>query len=136
MDDLFLKIIAGEIPSAKLYEDDLTYAFLDIRPTNKGHALVVPKEKYRNALDTPPETFAAMAKTAQKIAVALKEAVGADGVNIAMNNEAAAHQEVFHAHIHVIPRFEGDGIFKEPKRKEYEDGEIDTVAETIRQNLS
>ena len=136
MDDLFLKIIAGEIPSAKVYEDELTYAFLDIRPNNKGHTLVVPKTKYRNIFDIDSDVFAAMAKTAQKVAVAIKEELGADGVNITMNNEPAAHQEIFHAHLHVIPRFENDGISFLTRTISYEDGEIEACAEKLRAHLS
>lgn len=135
MDDLFLKIIAGDVPAAKLYEDEWTFAFLDINPSNKGHALVVPKTHFRNVFDIDAETFSAMARTAQKIAVALKDTLGADGVNITMNNEPAAGQKVFHAHMHVIPRFTGDQVFETPKHTTYDDGEIDTVAETIRAAL-
>lgn len=132
MDDLFLKIVRGEIPSAKIYEDELTYAFLDIHPNNKGHALVVPKQKFRNIFDLDADTFAAMAQTAQKVAHALKDALAADGVNITMNNEPAASQEIFHAHMHVIPRYENDGVFAQPVKTSYAEGEIDVVAEKIR----
>ena len=135
MDDVFLKIIRGELPAAKLYEDEATFAFLDIKPTNKGHALVVPKQHFRNALDMDPETFAACAGTAQKVARALKDTLGADGVNITMNNEPAAGQEVFHAHMHVIPRYENDGAFEKPKHQEYADGEMDEVAAKIKAAL-
>src|SRR5262245_13855753 len=105
MDDLFLKIIDGKIPSAKLYEDEHTYAFLDIRPINKGHALVVPKMHYRNIFDADPVALGQMMVTVQKVARALRESLHADGVTLAMNNEPAGGQDVFHAHIHVIPRF-------------------------------
>lgn len=132
MDDLFLKIIKGEIPCAKVYEDEHTFAFLDINPNNKGHTLVVPKTKYRNALDMDPETFASMAKTAQKIAIAVKQSLNADGVNITMNNEPAANQEIFHAHMHVIPRFENDGVWSQPHKTSYDDGEAEQFAEKIR----
>ncbi len=135
MDDLFLKIVRGEIPSAKVYEDEHTYAFLDIHPNNKGHVLVVPKQKFRNIFDLDRETFLAMAATAHMIARALKESLGADGVNIVMNNEPAAGQEVFHAHMHIIPRFENDGVFGNLKKTSYAEGEINTFAEKIRTAL-
>lgn len=136
MDDLFLKIVRGELPSEKVYEDDVTYAFLDIHPNNKGHVLVVPKEKFRNIFDIDTNTFTALTRAAQKIAVALKDSLGADGVNIVMNNEPAAGQEVFHAHIHVIPRFENDGVFGNLKKTSYAEGEIGTFAEKIRAALA
>lgn len=136
MNDIFLKIISGEIPSAKIYEDEHTYAFLDIRPNNKGHALVVPKLWSRNVLDIDEDTFVHMARAARKLAPAIKSAVSADGVNILTNNEPAAGQEVFHSHIHIIPRFTGDEAFSKAKHTAYEDGEMDAVAEHIRIQLS
>lgn len=136
VDDLFIKIVQGEIPAHKVYEDDATVAFLDINPHNKGHALVVSKEKYRNIFDVPEETLCSMMQTAKKLAKAVKESVGADGINIGMNNEKAAGQEIFHVHIHVIPRFENDGVYKKAKHIKYKDGEIETVAEQIRKELA
>jgi len=136
MDDLFEKIIEGEIPSAKLYEDEKTFAFLDVNPNNKGHALVVPKTKYRNIFDIEPDVLASMMKTAQRIARALKEALSADGVNITMNNEPAAGQEVYHAHLHVIPRFKDDGVFHGSRKLTYEEGEAEQFAGKIRDHLS
>lgn len=135
MHDIFLKIINGEIPSAKIYEDEHTYAFLDIRPNNKGHALVVPKAWSRNILDIDEASFLHMAKTARALARAIREATGADGVNILMNNEPAAGQEVFHSHMHIIPRWSGDGVFSKSKHTAYDDGEMDIVAERIRSLL-
>lgn len=136
MHDIFLKIINGEIPSTKIYEDEHTYAFLDIKPNNKGHALVVPKAWSRNVLDIDETTFLHMARTAHKLARAIKEATGADGVNILMNNEPAAGQEVFHSHIHIIPRFSEDGVFSKSKHTAYDDGEMDQVAAHIRSLLT
>lgn len=135
MDDLFIKIIKGDIPSSKVYEDEVTFAFLDINPHNKGHILVVSKEHYRNIFDVPEETLCNMIQTAKKLAKAVKESVGADGINIGINNEKAAGQEVFHVHIHVIPRFENDGIYKKAKHIKYKDGEIEEVAEQIRNQM-
>lgn len=135
MDDIFLKIIRGEIPSHKIYEDDETFAFLDINPHNKGHALVVPKKQYRNILDLPEETLCNMMRAVRKLAPAIRATVGADGINIGMNNEHAAGQEVFHAHIHIIPRFENDGIYQPAKHITYADGEIEKIADEVREHL-
>ncbi len=135
MDDLFLKIIAGEIPSAKIYEDDSVVSFLDIRPNNKGHALVVPRNKFRNIFDADSSVLAHMMVVAQKIARVQKEVLGADGVNIVMNNEHAAGQEVFHAHIHVVPRFIDDGAFGPFRHLTYADHEIERYAEKIKSAL-
>lgn len=135
MHDLFLKIIRGEIPSHKLYEDEKTYAFLDINPHNKGHALVVPKTYFRNVFDIDEETFCALMKTVKKLAPAIQKATGAHGINIGMNNESAAGQIVFHAHVHIIPRFENDQIYQPAKHMKYEDGEKEAIAESIRSFL-
>lgn len=132
MDDIFLKILNGEIPSHKIYEDDKTFAILDINPHNKGHALVIPKEKYKNVFDIPEETFCAMMKTVHKLAPAIQKATDADGINIGMNNEPAANQEIMHAHVHIIPRFEGDGVYQKAKHTSYEDGEMQKLADEIK----
>lgn len=136
MDDLFLKIIKGEIPSTKIYEDENTFAFLDIRPINKGHTLVVPKIKYRNVFDADPVVLGQMMASVQKVARAVRDGLQADGVTLTMNNEPAGGQDVFHAHIHVIPRYEGDGVFTPPSHETYADGEKDRYAEKIRAALS
>lgn len=135
MDDIFLRIIDGSIPSAKIYEDEQVVAFLDIHPNNKGHALVVPRKKFRNIFDGDPEVLGHMMQVAKRIALAQKTALNADGVNIVMNNEPAAHQEIFHAHLHVIPRFNDDHVFTTPRHLSYEPGEIEVVAETIKNSL-
>lgn len=118
----------------KLYEDTETIAFLDIAPCNPGHTVVATKDHYENIYGTPPEIFARMALTAQKISTALKNAVDAEGVNILMNNEPAAGQMVFHTHLHVIPRKKDDGIKHWPQG-EYKEGEAESVAKQIKDNL-
>ena len=115
METIFSKIIAREIPADIVYEDEVVLAFLDISPVNYGHTLVIPKEPYVNAFDATPETLARMMKVAQKIVRALKAAGIADGVNLIMNNGAEAGQEVFHAHLHVVPRKDGDKSFQKPQ---------------------
>ncbi len=131
MDDLFAKIIRGEIPSTKIYEDENTFAFLDITPVNKGHVLVIPKTFYRNILDIEEEDWCRLMETVRTIATAVKKATNADGINIVMNNEPAGGQEVFHAHVHIVPRFNGDGMVQKPKRTEYGEGEKEKYGEMI-----
>ena len=135
MDDcLFCKIIEEDIPSAKIYEDKDTFAFLDINPVNPGHTLVVPKKHYRNIFDIPEETLCDMMQTAKKLAKAVKEATGSDGINIGISNEKAAGQEVFHIHIHIIPRFQGDGFKHWPGTSSTE-SERKKIAEKIKKQL-
>jgi len=109
MGTIFTKIIKGEIPCAKIYEDDHVFAFLDINPINLGHTLVIPKESYENIFEIPNEILEKMIVIAKQIAIKQKEVLNADGINIGMNNGKDAGQEVFHAHIHVIPRYKNDG---------------------------
>lgn len=131
MEDLFSKIIAGEIPCTKVYEDDETFAFLDINPCSKGHTLVVPKKHSRNIFTMTAEEFGKLMQTAHKISAALKAATNADGINVIMNNEAAAGQVVFHAHIHLIPRHTDDHVFPKPNHTTYAEGEMESVAQKI-----
>ncbi len=133
-DCIFCKIVAGQLPAEKIYEDEETLAFLDIKPINPGHALVISKAHYRNILDLPESVWLAMMKTAYRLAPIIKEAAGAGGINISVNNERSAHQLVFHAHAHIIPRVLGDP-YKAWLGKEYADGEKKIVAEKIRANL-
>ncbi len=105
-DNIFAKILRGEIPSEMVYEDDETYAFMDIMPRSDGHLLVIPKTPCRNTLDATPDQLCAVIKTVQKLALAAKSALEADGVTIQQFNEAAGGQEVFHLHFHVLPRHE------------------------------
>ena len=134
-DCIFCKIIRGEIPSHKVYEDDKTYAFLDIRPVNSGHTLVVPKNHSQNIFDITAEDWAAVAETVRKLSGAIEKGVQADGVNIAMNNREHAGQVVSHSHVHIIPRFKGDGLKLMPQHT-YEVGEAEAVAEKIISKLS
>ena len=105
--NIFAKILRGEIPCTKVYEDEHTIAFMDIMPQADGHTLVVPKAASVNMLDAEPATFGPLFATVQKIARAVKKGMGADGIVITQFNEAAAGQTVFHLHVHVIPRWEG-----------------------------
>ncbi len=108
-DCIFCKIIAREIPAEIVYEDDLAFCFLDAHPLNGGHTLVIPKQHHQDIYALPNDTAGHLFQTATRLARAIKKAVAADGINIGMNNEVAAGQAVFHAHIHVIPRYADDG---------------------------
>ncbi|MBQ4824712.1 HIT family protein [Leisingera sp. HS039] len=109
-DNIFAKLLRGEIPSARVYEDDDTLAFMDIMPRSDGHLLVIPKTPCRNLLDASPAQLAAVMQTVQKLSHAVIKAFGADGVTVQQFNEAAGGQEVFHLHLHVLPRKEGDRL--------------------------
>lgn len=134
-DTVFMKIIRREIPAEIVYEDDDTLAFLDIAPVSPGHTLVIPKKPVQNVFDTDDETLAAVMRTVRKIAPAVRDAVGADGLNVHSNHGEAAGQIVFHLHMHLIPRFDSDNFVMWP-HKEYAAGEAQAVAEKIRANVS
>jgi histidine triad (HIT) family protein len=106
-DNIFAKILRGEIPAHTVYEDDAVIAFMDVMPQADGHALVVPKSPSRNLLDADPATLPALIAAVQKVAIAAKKAFAADGITIMQFNEVPAGQSVFHLHVHVIPRHEG-----------------------------
>src|SRR5947207_3182981 len=116
--NIFAKIVRGELPCYKIYEDDKALAFLDIMPRASGHALVLPKAPARNILDASPDDLAHVMKVAQKIAKASVEVFGADGVTIQQFNESAGGQVVFHLHVHVIPRKAGVTLKPPPSVKE------------------
>ncbi|MCA3564335.1 MAG: HIT family protein [Methylocystis sp.] len=105
--NIFAKILRGEIPAHKVYEDDAVLAFMDIMPRGDGHTLVIPKLPARNILDIDPAALAQLIQAVQNVALGVKAAMGADGVTIQQFNEPAGGQVVFHIHFHVIPRFEG-----------------------------
>jgi histidine triad (HIT) family protein len=131
---IFCKIIDGKIPCSKIYEDEMTFAFLDIMPVNKGHTLVVPKSHSKNMLEDEDKDLAACMTAVKKLAPAIIEATDADGFNLGVNTNKAAGQAVFHTHMHIIPRFENDGLKHWPGGK-YEDTEIDDYKKKIIKNL-
>lgn len=133
-DCLFCKIVAGATPSEKIYEDEDTFAFLDIHPINRGHTLVIPKAHYANIYEAPEEVFARLMHTVRFLAPKIKQAVGADGINIGINNDKAAGQLVFHLHVHIIPRFDEDG-HAHWHGNPYQDGEIITIRDIIEQEF-
>jgi histidine triad (HIT) family protein len=133
--NIFAKILRGEIPSQRVYEDDDVIAFMDVMPQANGHTLVVPKAPSRNIFDAEPDVLAKTISVVQKLAVATKEAFDADGVTIMQFNEAPAGQSVFHLHFHVIPR--QAGIMLKPHTGEMEKPEILAAnAEKIRAALA
>lgn len=108
--NIFAKILRGELPAHKIYEDDETFAFMDIMPRGDGHSLVIPKKPSRNIFDVDAGSLASVMETVRRVARASIGAFGADGVTIQQFNEQAGGQVVFHLHFHVIPRFDGVGL--------------------------
>jgi histidine triad (HIT) family protein len=109
-DCLFCRIVAGEIPATIVAEDERTIAFMDINPATRGHALVIPREHAADVYAIDPADLQAVAVAAQRLARRARERLGANGVNLLNSNGAAAWQTVFHFHLHVIPRYEGDPL--------------------------
>lgn len=114
MKTIFEKIVGGEIPSHKIYEDDNFFAFLDIFPKKKGHTLVITKKPFKNLLEIPKAISDKYLQVVQKIAIAVVIGTKADGFNLVMNNSEAAGQEVFHVHFHIIPRYKNDAVDLNP----------------------
>lgn len=134
-DCIFCKIIKGEIPSHKVYEDKDTVAILDIRPINAGHTLVVPKKHSTDLLDIDDEDLKKAIVVVKRVAKAIKEAVNAQGINLGMNNGKAAGQLVFHPHLHVMPRFENDG-YKHWYGKDISQEELTKIAKKIKEKIN
>ncbi len=134
-ENVFAKILRGELPCHKIYEDDANFAIMDIMPRGEGHCLVIPKAPVRNLLDASDDVLVKLYPAIAKVARAAKSAFNADGLTIQQFNEAAGGQIVFHMHVHVIPRFEG--VKLRPHTGEMEDNDILAAgAEKIRQALA
>jgi histidine triad (HIT) family protein len=131
MPSIFSRIVSGEIPALKIYEDAQTLAFMDINPASRGHALVISKIEYPDLYTIPAEALAAVMRAVQRIALALREALQPDGINIIQNNGAAAGQTVFHYHVHVIPRWESDNAVHLWKPQGANQAELRALAEQI-----
>lgn len=134
-DCIFCKIIAGDIPCFKLYEDNKTLAFMDINPASEGHALVIPREHCKDIYAVSDEAISATAKTAIKIAKAVEKTLNPDGLNLLQCNGAAAAQSVFHFHMHVLPRQTDDNLKLNWDVKSGDMDAIAALAERIRSNL-
>ena len=135
MDCIFCAIIAGEIPAAKVYEDEHVFAFMDIAPANPGHTLLIPKQHYRNIFDMPAEVGTQIMQAAIPLANAIRAALNPDGLNLFQSNEAAGFQTVFHFHLHLIPRWEGDPLRLPWRPSEGDIEEISNIAAKIREAL-
>ena len=134
-DCIFCKIAKGKIPANKIYEDEDFIVFLDIRPINKGHCLIVPKQHYERLDDMPDEVLARELPLAKRIAKAVLEVTGMKDYNLFNTNGETSGQEVFHHHLHVIPRKVNDGLKLELTPVSYEEGEAAKLAEAISKKL-
>jgi len=132
--NVFAKVLRGEIPCHQIYEDTDTLAFLDIMPRADGHALVITKEKARDLFDISPSGLNKLMAAVQKLAPKIRDAVGADGVLIQQFNGAAAGQTVFHVHVHIIPRKEGEAL-KPHAGKMADQAALAAIAEKIRRKI-
>jgi histidine triad (HIT) family protein len=131
-DCIFCKIVAGELPVRKVDEDEHTIAFMDINPWTRGHALVIPRQHTRNLYEAPDDALAHTMAAAKRLALKMRDRLGADGVNLLNSCEPAAWQTVFHFHVHVIPRYEDDPLKLPGQPQEPDDEELDEVAEELR----
>ena len=131
-DCLFCRIVAGELPAQRVYEDERAVAFMDINPTSRGHVLVVPRTHSADLLDIEADDLAACLNTAKHIAGWQRSRLEADGVNLLQSTGRAASQVVFHFHLHVIPRYEGDGMVNPLARSPGDPDEIAAIAAELR----
>lgn len=135
MDCVFCDIINGKEEAEILYQDENIISFLDIRPVNYGHTLVIPKKHFDNFLSVPSEELKCIISGVQLLSSVIKSSINADGFNIVVNNGTAAGQTVFHFHFHIIPRFADDFKFK-PNFKKYSNGSMKEFADKIRLELN
>lgn len=131
-DCIFCAIARGDAPARIVHDDERTLAFMDLFPLTRGHALVIPKVHSDNIFDADPDDAAAVMRTAQKVAQASQAAFAPDGLNLLQTNGAAAMQTVFHLHVHVLPRYVGDGFKVDFQRKPGSDVELDEAAAALR----
>ncbi|MSU54815.1 MAG: HIT family protein [Candidatus Staskawiczbacteria bacterium] len=113
-DCIFCKITKGEIPCFKIYEDNDVLSFLDIKPFSKGHCLVIPKQHFENVFDISEDALQKVSVVAKKLSEKIKDVFSADGIRLSQSNGVAAGQEVMHFHLHIIPRYENDGLGTNP----------------------
>ena len=134
-DCIFCKMVAGQIPVTKIYEDEVVLAFLDIGPVSDGHTLVIPVQHFEKLHDCPPDVLSRVASRLGQIAKAVATAMNSEGYNVMCNNGSVAGQLVGHLHFHIIPRNTGDGLFNRWPAYKYQEGKIDAIAAKIRENL-
>ena len=132
---IFCKIAAKQAPASIVYDDKSVMAFLDIRPLNLGHLLVIPKAHYVDIFDIPQKELAAVHIAAKQLSSAVKKATGADGISIFEQNGKAAGQDIFHLHVHVVPRFLGQTLPRFSELKEVERAVLDEMAQKIKRQL-
>jgi histidine triad (HIT) family protein len=131
-DCIFCKIVAGELPAQVVQEDEHTVAFMDINPWTRGHALVIPRNHSKDLLEVSDEDLSHTASAAKRLAARMVERLGADGVNLLNATGAAAWQSVFHSHLHVIPRYEGDPLQLPTRPQQADQEELAAVAQELR----
>ena len=134
-DCIFCKIASGQIPSIKLYEDDIVVAFLDIGPVSEGHTLVMPRQHFEKVHNCPTELLGQIWQRIGKLAGAITSAMNSDGYNVLCNNGRSAGQVVDHLHFHIIPRNAGDGVFTQWPSFKYAAGKTESVAAKIKSKL-
>jgi len=134
-DCIFCKIVNGEAEATVVYEDPHTLAFLDIRPLNPGHTLVIPKKHYTNMLDMPSEEAARVFASVNRVMKGVHKVSGADGISIGQSNGIAASQEVFHMHVHIIPRFNHEMMSGFPNRKQTHRRELHEIGRKIKEAI-
>jgi histidine triad (HIT) family protein len=129
---IFCRIARKQVPASTVYEDETVMAFMDIRPLSKGHTLIIPKDHYMGIFDIPEELLANVHAITKRVAVAVKKATEADGISIFQQNGKAAGQEVFHLHVHVVPRHEGQRLGRFGEILEIDREKLDRVAAKIK----
>jgi histidine triad (HIT) family protein len=132
---IFCKIVRKQAPASVIYENETALAFLDIRPINIGHTLVIPKVHYVDIFDIPENELINVCKVSKQISFAVKKATNSDGISIIQQNGKAAGQDIFHLHVHVVPRFEGQKLPSFSELKEVERTKLDDLAEKMKQRL-
>jgi histidine triad (HIT) family protein len=132
---VFCKVARKQAPASYVYEDENVLAFLDIRPLNEGHTLVIPKEHYVTIFEVPEELVAHLHRIVKRVALAVRESTKADGISIIQQNGKAAGQEIFHMHVHVIPRYEGQKLPRFGEISEANREKLNQVAANLRRHL-
>ena len=134
-DNIFAKVLRGEAPSAKVYEDDTVLVIMDVFPQARGHVLVLPKAESRNLLDADPVVLQGLFVHVQRVTRAIREALRPDGVSVLQFNGAAGGQTVFHLHVHIVPRFEGEPMGRHASGRMAERAELEALAAQIAAKL-
>ena len=132
METLFTKIEKGEIPSVKLYEDDVCFVIVDINPVVKGHALVISRKPYDSMANCPDDVLAHLIQVAKRVDLKQREVLKSEGSNVFINNDPASGQEVPHIHVHVVPRYANDGRKYFALHDKYEDGEMQELGKKLK----